>query len=1106
VVDTPTSPDVTGLADYIVGLLEAGGRSQDVVLQEATRAVAEDFGAGALLLLLAPGRRSVLSAGADHPEQALRAKLWCYVDSAVDLRESAVMQQMVKGRIVRLSAASPDELAERLRPSTGPLVVATGMHAALAAPLQTGGVTYGALFLSRHGAEPSFTTADEARLGALCGRVAPVLDHDRVLRSLMEDPTGLRARQAMFAATERFRTVFEHASVGMALFSIEEGRPGRLVEVNPRLCDIVGAEAGELLGVRTGSFDHPDDIGDGVQEVAQLVEGELPVVKLEKRLVRGDGRTIVVRQQITVVRMPDGTTPYGIAVVADVTEQRRVEADLVRSEALTRGILEAALDAIITIDAAGVVVDVNPAAERMLGWTRAELLGQRMADTAVPPEARDAHVAALERLAGLGAKGDVRPVARRVEVEALRADGMRFPAELSITSIGGDPPLYTGHLRDISDRRRAQEQLARRAGQQAAIASLERRALQGTSLAAMMEAAVAAVAVHLPSEHAAVLDVRDGTLVPLAVTAGARWTAEQLTAELDEPIPADAGARSWSPTVPAAWRAAGVQAASLVGLVVRDKGEVAVLAALGSAPREHDEHELSFLQAVAGVLALTAHRQAIERELRHRALHDHLTGLPNRTLFRDRLDQAVERAARSGNMVAVLLLDIDRFNNVNDAVGHLAGDELLRGVARRLAGAARPGDTIARFGGDEFAVLAADVEGEREAIVVAEALLGALDEPLTIHDRPVSARLSIGVALAAESVPATPDSLIRDAGVALGRAKEAGAGRYALFEPAMRKQLLHRVNVEEELRRALERDELTLAYQPIVDLRTRRIAGIEALLRWEHPRSGIVLPGEFLGVAESSGLVVPIGRQMLTSVCRQVARWCADPDLVVPEVSVNVSFRQLAAPGFADEVAAVLRRSGVPPGQIALEVRESELLDEGVGPTSALQGLRELGVRVLLDDFGTGWVSLTDLKRFPIAGLKLDRALVAGLADGEEEGHIVRAVTGLGAALGLQVVAKGVETPATARAAAAAGCCAAEWSCRPCRRTSAPRSPSLPRRGPALRTRRPPLPSRRWRSATPPRRWGCRPARCAGGPTAVACAWCARPAATGGSWPRTSGG
>ncbi|MCZ4494484.1 MAG: diguanylate cyclase domain [Conexibacter sp.] len=1025
-VDTPTNPDVTGLADYIVRLLESGGRPQDVVLQEATRVVAEDFRAGALLQFISPARRSVLIAGADHPDRAFRTKLWRYADSAVDLAESEIMRDLVEGRTVRLSADSPEELARRARPSVRSTLVDAAIHSVLSAPLQARGMTYGGLSLYRHGAEPAFEADDEARLGALCAQIAPLIDHERVLRALIDDPGRVRARQAMFEATERFRTVFEQASIGMGLFSIEDGRPGRLVEVNPSLCEIVGVGAEELLGRATGSFDHPDDAGGGAEAVSQVIDGTVPAASFEKRLVRGDGATIVAHQQITVVRLPDGSTPYGIVLLEDVTEQREVERDLLRSEALTRGILDAALDAIITIDGDGVVVDLNPAAEGLLGWTRAELLGRSLADTAVPPESGPGRASALERLADSASSRMPASVSRRMEVDAVRADGTRFPVELSITRIGGDPPLYAGHMRDISDRRQAHEQLARRIGQQGAIAGLERRALEGAGRADLMDAAVEAVAVHLPAAHAAVLEVQDSMLVPMALSAGTPWRPEALAAELDAPVPADAVTRPWVPVLPETWLAAGLRGATFAGIALRDAGDLAVLAALDTEECERDEHDLSFLQAIAGVLASAAQRNAAERELRHRALHDQLTGLPNRTLFRDRLDQAVDRATRAGRMVAVLLVDIDRFKNVNHGVGHMAGDELLRGVARRLAAATRPGDTLARFGGDEFAILAADVDGEREAIVIAEGLLAALDEPLTVHERPVAAQLSIGVALATEPIAAAPDSLVRDAGVAQARAKEAGGGRFQLFEPAMRKRLLHRVNIEEELRRALERDELTLAYQPIVDLTTRRIAGVEALLRWEHPESGVVLPGEFLGVAETSGLAVPIGRQMITNVCRQIARWCADPDLAVPQVSVNVSARQLAEPGFADEIAAALRRSGVPAGQIALEVRETELLDDGAGPASSLQGFRDLGIPVMLDDFGTGWLSLTDLKRFPITGLKIDHALIGGLADGEEERHIVRAVTGLADALGLRVVAKGVENPAVARAAALLGCSLAQ--------------------------------------------------------------------------------
>jgi diguanylate cyclase (GGDEF)-like protein/excisionase family DNA binding protein len=590
-------------------------------------------------------------------------------------------------------------------------------------------------------------------------------------------------------------------------------------------------------------------------------------------------------------------------------------------------------------------------------------------------------------------------------------------------------------LAGITDGVRVRERLERRIGQQRSIAALERRALNGTSLAGLMEATVEAVAVHLPAEQAAVLEVRGGALVPLALTAAAPWPLEALATGLDAPLPADivscpgglsAGAFDGDSALPAAWRAVGVRTAMIAGIARREEGEAAILVALDTDIRGLDEHDLEFLQAAAGVLASAAQRRVIERELRHRALHDRLTGLPNRTLFHDRLERATERAAREGTMVAVALVDVDRFKNVNDAVGHLAGDELLRGVARRLAGAARPGDTIARFGGDEFAVLSEDVGGEREATALAEALLGALDEPLTVHDRTVAARVSVGVALASHPAEAAPNGLIRNAGVALFRAKEGGGGRIELFQAAMRRRLLLRVNVEEELRRALERDELTLAFQPVVDLAARRIASLETRLRWEHPRRGALPPGELLDVAETSGLAAPIGRYLLTSVCRQVARWRADPTLVVPEVSMHISARQLAGPGFVEEVARVLGSSGVSGGQIALEVRETELLDDGGVPTSALEALRRLGVRIVLDDFGSGWSSLSDLKRFPIAGLKIDRALIGGLADGEEERHIVRAVVGLAHALELFVVAKGVQTPAVAHAAMGLGCTLAQ--------------------------------------------------------------------------------
>jgi diguanylate cyclase (GGDEF)-like protein/excisionase family DNA binding protein len=403
------------------------------------------------------------------------------------------------------------------------------------------------------------------------------------------------------------------------------------------------------------------------------------------------------------------------------------------------------------------------------------------------------------------------------------------------------------------------------------------------------------------------------------------------------------------------------------------------------------------------------------------ALHDPLTGLPDRTLLTDRLDEALAAAAG----VAVLFLDVDRFKNINDTAGHRAGDELLRRLTERLLGAVDAGDTLARFGIDEFVVLCPDVGGERGAIAVAERLLAALGAPIDHQDRQLFLTASIGVA-----VPAGPheraDDVLRDARVAMYHAKNAGGGRYALFDRVMRDRIVQRVELEHDLREALRRDEFALEYQPLVALGEPRIVGVEALVRWEHPRLGRMAPAAFVTIAEETGLIVDLGRWVLIEACRRLARWASDPAIDLPYVSVNLSGRQVAEPDLPEVVAEALRRTGAPADRLVLEVTESVLMSEATSPAAVLQRLKALGVRLVLDDFGTGYSSLNYLKRFPIDGLKVDRSFVAGIAEDAEDRHILAAIVRMAEGLRLDVVAEGVETLEQARWVRSLGCDAAQ--------------------------------------------------------------------------------
>ena len=416
------------------------------------------------------------------------------------------------------------------------------------------------------------------------------------------------------------------------------------------------------------------------------------------------------------------------------------------------------------------------------------------------------------------------------------------------------------------------------------------------------------------------------------------------------------------------------------------------------------------LGTVVSLHDITA-RKLAEQELAHQAFHDSLTGLANRALFFDHAEQALRRAGRSGSPPIVLCLDLDGFKDVNDSAGHLAGDELLRTIAGRLLGVVRAGDTVARLGGDEFAVLLDETHGGLpEAAALAQRLLDVISDPMDLGGHRVTVAASIGIVVA--EADATPLSLFRDADIAMYRAKAAGRAQWVVFDPGMRAAALERIELERELGNALTAGQLRLVYQPVVDLRTERIAGFEALLRWQHPTLGAVAPDRFVPVAESSGAIVPIGRWVLAEATRTAAHWQrAHPDRPL-SMAVNVSARQLAGGTLLRHVSEALSESGLPASALVLEVTETALVTDANAVAERLAELRALGVRLALDDFGTGYSSLSYLRQFDVDVLKIDRSFVDLLDGSPEDAAIVHGLIQLGRTLRLEIVAEGVETTA----------------------------------------------------------------------------------------------
>jgi diguanylate cyclase (GGDEF)-like protein/PAS domain S-box-containing protein len=427
-----------------------------------------------------------------------------------------------------------------------------------------------------------------------------------------------------------------------------------------------------------------------------------------------------------------------------------------------------------------------------------------------------------------------------------------------------------------------------------------------------------------------------------------------------------------------------------------------------SCVRDEQQRPLYLLEQVENI----NERRALRERLAYAAIHDPLTGLPNRELFMDRLEMALRRAERGQHHVAVIFLDLDRFKLINDSLGHDVGDQVLAAVADRLSGATRVSDTLARFGGDEFTILCDDVGDDADCLEVAQRLVVSMGLPLALQAGEVFVSLSVGIAVS--RVGESGAVLLRNADIAMYRAKEKGPSRIEIYREDDEATAISRLRTSNELHRALERDELELHYQPFVDLHTETLVGMEALVRWQHPTRGLLLPQEFISLAEDGGLILPLGHWVLNEACRQLAAWTAlraeaGETSELLNISVNVSAVQLADPGFPRQVAACIEESGIDPDHLWLEITESTLMRDADEAVVTLGALRDLGLHVEIDDFGTGYSSLSYLQRFPVESLKIDRSFVESLDQRSDSAAIVRAIIGLGDSLGLPIIAEGVE-------------------------------------------------------------------------------------------------
>jgi diguanylate cyclase (GGDEF)-like protein len=418
-----------------------------------------------------------------------------------------------------------------------------------------------------------------------------------------------------------------------------------------------------------------------------------------------------------------------------------------------------------------------------------------------------------------------------------------------------------------------------------------------------------------------------------------------------------------------------------------------------------DLRDVDVIDGVVLTLRDVTMRRQLERELTHRASHDPLTGLANRVLFNDRTDEAIRRASRSQRLAAVLFCDLDEFKDVNDVLGHVVGDQLLRAVAQRVSQVVRPTDTAARLGGDEFAVLAEDLDSIEEVEALGDRLVRTLGEAFVVRGESITVSASVGICTSMDATSAT--ELLRAADLAMYAAKDAGKQTWRMFTPDMQAAVSARIALRADIEAALADGGFRLAYQPLVTMADGRAIGVEALLRWEHPRRGLLMPGDFLSVAEDTGLIVALGAWALRTAVHEASAWRLH-DGTRPQLNVNVSARQLQVPGFPDVVRRALLDADYPAEALVLELTESLFLDDDDQSNGAIAELKALGVRLAMDDFGTGYSSLGYLRSFPVDVLKIDKAFIRDLALPSQRA-LVDAIVRIARVLGLDLVAEGVE-------------------------------------------------------------------------------------------------
>jgi diguanylate cyclase (GGDEF)-like protein/PAS domain S-box-containing protein len=686
-----------------------------------------------------------------------------------------------------------------------------------------------------------------------------------------------------------------------------------------------------------------------------------------------------------------------------------------------RSLIENASDVITVLGPDLTIVFQTSSGTRLLGYPFSELEGEKFATLVHPSDLGRLRLAC-----------------------ATAADGIRSgPVDLRLRHSGGEwidveigvrHQADEGHLvlttRDARERKRAERKLRRHGEQQAVVAELGARALEGgefhelvllaaAEIARVLGADFAGLHQHVPERDAFVLFGGVGLdsyrRHGAAIAGPGSWLKHVLDSKRTMIV------SDWS-------RDAGFSEATFfqscgiisgIGVPVpAPQRSFGVLSVQAGRKGQFNYDDGAFLQAVANILAAAIARSEAEAAIRYQALHDAVTGLPNRILFEDRLTRVLATARRHHRSLAVLFLDLDNFKRVNDSLGHAVGDEVLQAVARRMSACLRVEDTLARFGGDEFVILMPEIGREEDWSLVVDRIARALRLPLEMSGRSIVITVSVGVAIGGALDP-TKDAqaLVRDADLAMYAAKQRGPGRREVFEKRMYDAAVQRLDLIGDLHQALERQEFRVHFQPIVSLRDRTIVGLEALVRWDHPWHGLLLPASFLPLAEETGLMIPLGRWVLRQACRSLAGWQrSNPANRAMYVSVNLSSQEVHDPDLVSSVRSVLADTGIPPDTLVLEMTEGVLLGTEDEALERVHELRGLGIKLAVDDFGTGYSALSYLQRLPVDILKIDKAFVDRLGDDEDQERLLNGIIKLAHDMNLATVAEGIETPEQAQA------------------------------------------------------------------------------------------